>query len=130
MRGVLLAIDEMARVAYATLVVRKKKDDPAWKAGAESAGSGEDPDPANAPSEEPLPAPPEPKASPRPEPVPAFAHPAWSGPWGIADHLGLLMVGVGILLILFAPQLTAHEWDTAIATVIDELRPLGPRMGE
>jgi hypothetical protein len=58
--------------------------------------------------------------------VPTTAGSASGGRWGVADYIGVAMVGVGIILILLAPYLTPHEWGTALATLVDELRPLGP----
>jgi hypothetical protein len=117
-RGFLLAVDEMARVAYATLVVRKKKDDQGVDPGQEAT---EDAERANevvdVPAEAPHP------AVAAPDPRPSVA---WRGRWGVADHIGLVMVAIGIILILLAPYVTPHEWGTAVATLIDELRPLGP----
>jgi hypothetical protein len=103
-RGFLLAVDEMARVTYATLVARKKKvvveegPDVAVQdgRGVEMVG--------DVVSEE----------------------STWGGRWGVADYMGVAMVGAGIILILLAPYLTPHEWGTALATLVDELRPLGP----
>lgn len=204
-RGFLLAVDEMARVAYATLVVRKKRTEnegdaaggaaesaelatsevPAAEEGthltaearpvgqveplAEEDGSGaadatddsgdvapaetpaEDLAPAQAPeptppssarhrppeetTEEPAEADREPDpAAPAPETDEAqdaswepyltpLPHPAWRASWGAGDHIGLLMVAVGILLLLAAPYVTLHGWDTAVAALLAELRP-------
>jgi hypothetical protein len=124
-RGFLLTIDEIARVAYATLVVRKKKEDGPPTAAAPAGPAETAPAPvtaaavAEADASEAFP-------STGTTPLTALPDPAWRGSWTIADHIGLLLVVAGILLLLMAPFATPHEWGTAWATIIDELRPLGP----
>jgi hypothetical protein len=124
-RGFLLAIDEMARVAYAAVVVRKKKVDGLSAAAAPAGPEDTAPGPASATV---LPEDDASEASPPPDPAPLtdLPDPAWRGPWAMSDHIGLLMVVAGILLLLLAPFATPHEWGTAWATILDELRPLGP----
>jgi hypothetical protein len=115
-RGFLLAVDEMARVAYATLVARKRKVVVENGTGLGVADAVSDSEAAELPAE-------------THEPVEAVVDlmpgSAWRGRWGTADHIGIVMVVAGIILIL-APYVTTHEWGTAVATLIDELRPLGP----
>lgn len=50
--------------------------------------------------------------------------PAWRGSWAMSDLVGLIMVGVGASLLAAAPYLTSHEWETAVMTIAQELRPL------
>jgi hypothetical protein len=124
-RGFLLTIDEIARVTYATLVVRKKKRHAPPIAGAPAGPAETAPAPVTAaafPDEDASEASPATGAP----PLTALPDPAWRGSWGLADHIGLFMVVAGLLLLVLAPFATPHEWGTAWATIVDELRPLGP----
>lgn len=108
-RTFLLTVDEMARVAYAAFMVRK--GGPGGKR-ARSRESGELPiASASADAEgDAVPAVPQPSAG-------------WRGEWGLGDRIGMLLVASGIVLLLAAPFLTVHDWGTAIATIMAELRP-------
>jgi len=107
-RGILLAFDEMARVTYATIMMKK------GKGGADGEPAEGDQPPASA------------DATPEPEQAPLehMPDPAWGGTWGMADHIGLAMVVVGLILLLAVPHLTIHDWSTALITLLEELQPL------
>jgi hypothetical protein len=123
-RGFLLAVDEMARVVYATLVARKQK--PVTVDGTAASEVAVDPRRLDEAAGAPEAVGGRTVAS---EPVATIAAsapgPGWRGRWGMADHLGIAMVAAGLVLLLLAPYITPHEWGTVVATLIDELRPLG-----
>lgn len=147
-RGILLAFDEMARVTYATIMMKKGNgEEEAAEARAEGeVGMGDAAgDPAEGayaqalaePAAESVEGTPElEEASPEaveagsepvegmPAPLEALPQPAWQGSWGMADHIGLAMVAAGLVLIVAAPYLTIHDWGSALVTLLEELRPL------
>jgi hypothetical protein len=100
-RTFLLTVDEMARLVYAAVMVRRGERGAA-KAREESA--------------EPVEAPRRRLAAPEPSL-------GWRGSWGIADRIGLLLVVSGVMLLLAAPFLTPHDWGTAVSTILSELAP-------
>jgi hypothetical protein len=102
-RTFLLTIDEMARLAYAAVMVRKGER-----------GVGKARGETRAPRPD-LPAPVK-----RPVTTPSAG---WRGDWGLADRIGLLLVAAGLLLMLIAPFLTPHDWDTAATAILAELSP-------
>jgi hypothetical protein len=94
-RTFLLTVDEMARVGYAAWLLKRRQ------------AAGEAVERA-------------------PEPVPETPvgpGDGWRGRWGIGDRIGLLLVASGVLLLLVAPLLTAHDWSSAAATIFAELHP-------
>jgi hypothetical protein len=94
-RTFLLTVDEMARVGYAAWMLRRKR----------AAGESVEVEPA--PVEE----------------KPVGPGEGWRGPWGMGDRIGILLVAAGVLLLFVAPFLTAHDWASAAATILAELRP-------
>jgi hypothetical protein len=120
LRTFLVTVDEMARIAYAAVLMRK---------GAPVAASAADStaDSTNGPeaaasvvvsAEE--------EAASSAESAPAVARTpglGWRGEWGMADRIGLALVVTGITLMIAAPYITAHDWGTAAATLMEELRP-------
>jgi hypothetical protein len=103
-RTFLLTVDEMARLLYAAVMVRKGER-------RRQRGAGPAPPPASTPA-------PPPRKPVRPEPGDG-----WRGRWGVADRIGVLLVAAGVLLLLVAPLLTPHDWATALAVILAELRP-------
>jgi hypothetical protein len=94
-RTFLLTVDEMARIGYAAYLVRRGR-----------AGVASETQP--------------------PEPVPQVATSpgdGWRGRWGIGDRIGLLLVVGGVIMLVVAPLLTPHDWGTAGAAIMEELRP-------
>jgi len=104
-RTFLLTVDEMARVAYAAFLFKK------GGAGAKGGATGE----AGVAE----------AAAAAAEVAPVAAEPSagWRGKWGLGDRIGMLLVVSGIVLLLAAPFLTIHDWGTAMATIMMELRP-------
>lgn len=102
-RTFLLTVDEMARLAYAAVMVRKGERGLATKPPpAETPGPAEEVDSASSAAE---------------------PSPGWRGRWGMADRIGLLLVVAGVLLLLAAPLLTPHDWRTAFIAIATELSP-------
>lgn len=132
LRTFLLTVDEMARVAHAGVMLRKKRrekmegseissadlamevDTPTPEApdegvAEEAGGGGDGPPPAG-------------MAEPRGSPVPV-----WREGWKVVDYVGLGLVAAGIALILAAPWLTPHDWASVTGSLLEELRPFpGP----
>jgi hypothetical protein len=122
-RTFLLTVDEMARIAYAAVTVRRN----ASGAFRGAAGSGAGAEGAEMLQAEALRA-----AALQAEAAAVRAAEAagppdpglgWRGAWGLADRIGLALVVAGLTLMLVAPFLTAHDWGTAAATLLEELRP-------
>jgi hypothetical protein len=128
-RTFLLTVDEMARLAYAAVMVRK------GERGAAKARAERPDDPADTVDQTAADAAAEHVAGPTDElvattPVGTVVEsmaPApnqgWRGSWGIADRIGLVLVAAGIALLLAAPVLTPHDWGTALTTILAELSP-------
>jgi hypothetical protein len=129
-RTFLLTVDEMARVTHAAVLYRRGKRgrgsvDPSaggqvdagapggeggvHPAGAGAGGVGASPGPAPA------------VAAPSARPVPA-----WRASWGWGDRIGLGLVGGGMLLMILAPVITPHDVSSAVATLVEQLRPFPP----
>jgi hypothetical protein len=104
-RTFLLPVDEMARLAYAAVMVRKGERG-VTKRRVERSDAPLVPDVA---------APAAPPSAPQ--------HLGWRGSWGMADRIGLLLVASGVVLLLAAPLLTPHDWGTAITAILAELSP-------
>ncbi|HSJ05403.1 MAG TPA: hypothetical protein VK936_01790, partial [Longimicrobiales bacterium] len=51
---------------------------------------------------------------------------AWRGAWGWGDRIGLGLVGGGTLLMILAPVITPHDVGSAVATLLEQLRPFPP----
>jgi hypothetical protein len=112
-RTFLLTVDEMARIAYAAVTVRKNGPAAARRAAAEAeavAASGV----AEAREATEIQA---------TESVPPDPGLGWRGKWGMADRIGLALVVAGLTLMLVAPLVTAHDWGTAATALMEELRP-------
>jgi hypothetical protein len=112
-RTFLLTVDEMARIAYAAVTVRKGGPGAARRAAAEAealvaSGVAEAREAAGVQATESAP------------PDPGLG---WRGKWGMADRIGLALVVAGLTLMLVAPLLTAHDWGTAATALMEELRP-------
>jgi hypothetical protein len=45
---------------------------------------------------------------------------------GLGDRIGLGLVGGGVLLMILAPVVTPHDVSSAVATLIEQLRPFPP----
>jgi hypothetical protein len=128
-RTFLLTVDEMARLAYAAVMVRKgergaakarveRPDPPAEIVDAPVADTGAEnvAEPTDAPV----------AATAREtvvEPRASAQNQGWRGSWGIADRVGLVLVASGVALLLAAPVLTPHDWGTALTTILAELSP-------
>jgi hypothetical protein len=111
-RTFLITVDEMARIAYAAVLMRQ------GGAGAVRRGAANEARAAALEAE----------AAAEAEAFAASAVAAgpgvgWRGPWGMADRIGLGLVAAGIVLMLVAPLVTAHDWGTAAAALMEELRP-------
>lgn len=100
-RTFLLTVDELARLVYAAVMVRK------GDRGAAIAGAKH----RHSPGE------------PVVEPPMATPGLGWRGGWGMGDRVGLLLVGSGVVLLIAAPLLTPHDWGTAAAAIMAELTP-------
>jgi hypothetical protein len=109
-RTFLLTVDEMARVVYAAVLVKK---------GEIGGGKGKAAVPEDVEGE--------PAAEPdvRPEPVAVVPEISlgWRGPWGIGDRIGVALVAAGIMLLIAAPFFTIHDWGSAATALLHELRP-------
>lgn len=111
-RTFLITVDEMARIAYAAVLMRKGGRGAVGRVEASEAGVAAAEAEAFAEAQ-------------------AFAasHVAaepgvgWRGPWGLGDRIGLALVAAGVVLLLVAPLVTAHDWGTAAAALMEELRP-------
>jgi hypothetical protein len=101
-RTFLLTVDEMARLAYAAVMVRKGER-----------GARRRPVERPAPREQ----------APPPRAISREPSPGWRGSWGMADRIGLLLVAAGVALLLAAPTLTPHDWGTAVTAILNELTP-------
>jgi hypothetical protein len=97
-RTFLLTVDEMARIGYAAWMIRKGGP-AAQRAAEEAKAKAEAAAEALGPGE------------------------GWRGRWGIGDRIGLLLVMSGVVLLLAAPFLTVHDWNSAAVTILEELRP-------
>jgi hypothetical protein len=123
-RTFLLTVDEMARIAYAAVTVRKGGPGAARRAAAEAealAATGVAEAEALAASRAA-----EARAAaefPATESAPPDPGLGWRGKWGMADRIGLALVVAGLTLMLVAPFLTAHDWGTAATALMEELRP-------
>jgi signal transduction histidine kinase len=121
-RTFLITVDEMARIAYAAVTIRKNAGAARRGAGSGSGAEGAERLQAEALRAEALQA--EAAAVRAAEaagpPDPGLG---WRGAWGMADRIGLALVVAGLTLMLVAPFLTAHDWGTAAATLLEELRP-------
>jgi hypothetical protein len=109
-------LDEMARIAYAAVLMRKGA--PVADADADSTSAPGGTAASLAVSAE--------EAAPSPESGPAaplMPGLGWRGEWGMADRIGLALVVTGITLMIAAPYITAHDWGTAAAALMEELRP-------
>jgi hypothetical protein len=130
-RTFLLTVDEMARITHAAALYRRGKRgggsvhesadgqvDPGSPVGGEgetdAAGAG-----GSGGGAAPGPAPAVAAATTRPAP-------AWRGTWGWGDRIGLGLVGGGTLLMLLAPVITPHDVGSAVATLLEQLRPFPP----
>lgn len=135
-RAGLLAVDELLRVSYAAFLMCRRDEARSRASGSPAARAlplrESDPDAGGPTVVGPVPArsdagdvgtAPAPYRA-TPPPGTRSGAPAWEGTWGIADHIGLITVALGIILILAAPYLTPHEWDTAMAAMLRELRPI------
>ena len=49
--------------------------------------------------------------------------PIWRTRWKVVDHIGVVLVVLGVVLIVAAPWLTPHDWGSAGAALLEELRP-------
>ncbi|TVP53559.1 MAG: hypothetical protein EA351_15205 [Gemmatimonadales bacterium] len=130
LRTFLLTVDEMVRVGYAGVMLRKKKRSKAVEAelavasaaavqdgAAGFEGGGVDSDSASAPAPEPTD-----QLDPGPirtGPLP----PIWRTRWKVVDHIGVVLVLVGLLLIAAAPWLTPHDWGSIGTALLEELQP-------
>lgn len=118
-RTFLLTVDEMARVVYAAIMVKRgeiggggadgEADATVRTEAVESEVVGE----ARARSA---------SAPPTAAAVPGLS-PGWRGRWGIGDRIGVALVVCGTLLMLAAPFLTGHDWSSAVTALLHELRP-------
>ncbi len=62
-------------------------------------------------------------ATPRGRARPVPRPDAWAGRWKLGDRIGVALVVIGVLLIGAAPYLTDHDWRSAGAALVEELRP-------
>lgn len=126
-RTFLLTVDEMARIAHAAVLYRRGKR---GRASAPAAGGTIAPAQAGGGARAAGPAPSEDLVAPVPlmatSPPPARRAPAWHGAWGWGDRIGLGLVGGGTLLMLLAPVITPHDVGSAVATLLEQLRPFPP----
>jgi hypothetical protein len=126
-RTFLLTVDEMARIAYAAVTVRRNASGSSRGAVGSEAGAEE----SGALRAEALQAKRQAEALQAEAAAVRAAEAAgppdpglgWRGAWGMADRIGLALVVAGLTLMLVAPFLTAHDWGTAAATLLEELRP-------
>jgi hypothetical protein len=98
-RTFLLTMDEMARIVYAAVMVRKGRSGAGKRPAAET------------------------QAKVAPVKVPVGPDAGWRGRWGLGDRVGLLLVVAGVVLLFAAPLLTPHDWGSAVAAILTELRP-------
>jgi hypothetical protein len=116
-RTLLITVDEMARIAYAAVTIRRSAG--ATRRAVVSEGRAMEAVALAAEAEAAEAASVRAAAAAAP-PDPGLG---WRGPWGMADRIGLALVVAGLTLMLVAPFLTAHDWGTAAATLLEELRP-------
>jgi hypothetical protein len=143
LRTFLLTVDEMARVAHAGFMLRRKRRDRVEASEASSAELAvEVATPIlEVPVESATPIlevpdegvteeacgggdgpPPAEVAEPKGSPVPV-----WREEWKVVDYVGLGLVAAGITLILAAPWFTLHDWASVAGSLLEELRPFpGP----
>jgi hypothetical protein len=121
-RTFLITVDEMARIAYAAVTIRRNAGSARRAAGSEGGAVEALALEAKAEAAE--------AEAAEAEAVRAAAAAAppdpglgWRGAWGMADRIGLALVAAGVILMVAAPFLTPHDWGTAAAALMEELRP-------
>jgi hypothetical protein len=117
LRTFLITVDEMARIAYAAVTIRRSAG--AARRSAGSVGSAIEAVALEAEAEAAEAAAVRAVAAAAP-PDPGLG---WRGAWGMADRIGLALVVAGVTLMVAAPFLTPHDWGTAAAALMEELRP-------
>jgi hypothetical protein len=101
LRTFLLTVDEMARVVYGVVMVRR---------GAREAG-------------DPVPAPVEAAATITKARAPDPNLPPWRARWGVGDRIAIGVLGLGVFMIIAAPLLTPHDVSASVELLREQLRP-------
>lgn len=101
LRTFLLTVDEMARVVYGVVMVRR---------GARKAG-------------EPVPARVEAAAAVTKARAPDPALPPWQARWGVGDRIAIGVLVMGLFMMVAAPWLTPHDVSGSIELLREQLRP-------